>query len=153
MTVRRNVWFLVITLVLVFGAFVITLQGGYEPVLGLDLAVALTFGERRGVDHGLRDRVAGDRHDHAFGHLELDLLVVEVADGPEDPADRDDLVTDLQRGEQQAVGGGPAPLREDDQQEERQRDDGEVDEDDHGRPTGFLTCPGRCGRGTAGRGC
>ncbi len=37
MTVRRNVWFLVITLVLVFGAFIITVQGGHEPVLGLDL--------------------------------------------------------------------------------------------------------------------
>ncbi len=36
-TVRRNVWFLVITLVLVFGAFLITVQGGHEPVLGLDL--------------------------------------------------------------------------------------------------------------------
>jgi preprotein translocase subunit SecD len=37
MTVRRNVTFLVITLVLVFGAFLITLQGNHEPVLGLDL--------------------------------------------------------------------------------------------------------------------
>jgi preprotein translocase subunit SecD len=36
-TVRRNVTFLIITLVLVFGAFVITVQGGHEPVLGLDL--------------------------------------------------------------------------------------------------------------------
>ena len=37
MTVRRNVWFLVITLVLVFGAFFITLAGDHQPVLGLDL--------------------------------------------------------------------------------------------------------------------
>jgi len=35
--VRRNVIFLVVTLVLVVGAFLITLAGNHEPVLGLDL--------------------------------------------------------------------------------------------------------------------
>ena len=47
--------------------------------------------------------------------------------------------------EQGAVGVGAAPLREDDQQEERQRDDGEVDEDDHWRPSGSLTLRGSGG--------
>jgi preprotein translocase subunit SecD len=37
MNVRRNVIFLVVTLVLVFGAFIYTVQAGHEPVLGLDL--------------------------------------------------------------------------------------------------------------------
>ena len=37
MTVRRNVTFLVVTLVLVFGTFLATLGGGHAPVLGLDL--------------------------------------------------------------------------------------------------------------------
>jgi preprotein translocase subunit SecD len=37
MTVRRNVTYLIITFVLVFGAFFITLSGNHEPVLGLDL--------------------------------------------------------------------------------------------------------------------
>jgi preprotein translocase subunit SecD len=35
--VRRNIVFLVTSLVVVFGAFIITVQGGHEPVLGLDL--------------------------------------------------------------------------------------------------------------------
>jgi len=37
MNVRRNVVFLVVTVVVVVGAFLITVQGGHEPVLGLDL--------------------------------------------------------------------------------------------------------------------
>lgn len=37
MTVRRNVTYLIITLVLVFGAFLVTVSGGHSPVLGLDL--------------------------------------------------------------------------------------------------------------------
>jgi preprotein translocase subunit SecD len=37
MSVRRNVAYLVITLVLVFGAFLATILGNHEPVLGLDL--------------------------------------------------------------------------------------------------------------------
>jgi preprotein translocase subunit SecD len=36
-TVRRNVTLLVITLVLIFGGFLITLAGDHQPVLGLDL--------------------------------------------------------------------------------------------------------------------
>jgi preprotein translocase subunit SecD len=35
--VRRNVIFLVVTLVVVIGAFLATLAGNHEPVLGLDL--------------------------------------------------------------------------------------------------------------------
>ena len=70
--------------------------------------------------------------------LELDLLVVELADRAEDPADGDDLVTDL-RARRAAPGGrGAAPLRADDQEEERQREDGEVDEDDDASD-GILT--------------
>ena len=34
---RRNVVFLVVTLVVVVGVFLVTLAGGHEPVLGLDL--------------------------------------------------------------------------------------------------------------------
>jgi len=37
MSTRRNIVFLVITLVLVFGAFIVTLAGDHTPVLGLDL--------------------------------------------------------------------------------------------------------------------
>src|SRR3954451_22890025 len=37
MNVRRNVIFLVVTLVVVLGTFLYTVQAGYEPVLGLDL--------------------------------------------------------------------------------------------------------------------
>ncbi len=37
MNVRRNVIFLVVTLVVVLGTFLYTVQAGHEPVLGLDL--------------------------------------------------------------------------------------------------------------------
>jgi len=37
MSVRRNIWFLVITFVLVVGTFVYTIQSDKSPVLGLDL--------------------------------------------------------------------------------------------------------------------
>ena len=55
---RRNVWYLVITLVVVFGAFAATLISGTTPVLGLDLqgGISVTLNPVKGTKSGSLDQ-------------------------------------------------------------------------------------------------
>jgi preprotein translocase subunit SecD len=56
--VRRNVWYLAVTLVIVFGAFAATLISGTTPILGLDLqgGISVTLNPVKGTKSGALDQ-------------------------------------------------------------------------------------------------